>query len=115
MDISATYTDQHYTGYLPILTFIDCLFVNNSMFPNHVGNNYSTYNTSGNVVFTTFNVFFEGTVTFINNKYTALKLVSATLILRAGTSLHFISNTGVKGGAVALYGFSTLVGTDNAF
>ena len=114
VDISATYTDQ--TLYRSTLYWISpySYFYRLPFCQQQHGPKSCTAPTTL-VVFTTFNVFFEGTVTFLNNKYTALKLVSATLILRAGTSLHFISNNGVRGGAVALYGFSTLVGSDNNY
>lgn len=111
LDISTFRSDQYNTGYLPIPVFIDCSFNNNAVHLTHVGGNpNTTYDSSGAVVFTSSTVYFEGTITFTENRYTALKLVSSKLQLREGTKLNFISNEGVKGGAMALYGFSALAG-----
>lgn len=49
----------------------------------------------------------------MENTYTSLQLTSATVILEAGTVMVFDSNEGIKGGAIAMYGFSSLKGNDN--
>lgn len=108
VDVLAFRADQFNAGYMPTPRFTDCIFAFNWLHPillyetNHIA--------SGVFVVSTTTVYFGGDMTFLGNSFTALKMTSGRLRLEEGTKLNFSSNLGSDGAAVAMYGFSSLVG-----
>ena len=118
VDISPYRYDKYNQGYLPSPVFSDCNFTQNMIIPRHNISSHSydsniQHRSTGVFVITRFMVVFEGELCFRNNKYTALLLTSASVSLKPCTFLTFHGNQGVKGGAIALYGFSVLKGAEN--
>ena len=112
VDISPLEFD--YQGFLPMPRFNQCTFIGNEVLFTKVHNNGEAhYQSFGVFVISIFEVQFSGENEFANNTYTALFLSSGTLILEKNTVMKFDSNKGVKGGAMAMYGFSVLKGMDN--
>ena len=54
-------------------------------------------------------VILQGVNSFYNNKYTAVVLDSSSLSFSSNSKSMFYNNTGIKGGAIALYGLSWLM------
>jgi hypothetical protein len=52
---------------------------------------------------------FEGKVSFTNNTGSAIHAISSNLSLAENTDISFIRNTGFRGGAIALIGFSAIL------
>ena len=109
IDVSPFQYERYNQGFLPSPVFEKCDFVQNQMKPG-IKDEHTQYRSAGVMVVTTFEVIFNGNNTFVCNKYTALRLTSANVILRGNTSIMFDSNEGLKGGAIAMYGFSALKG-----
>ena len=112
VDISAFQFDHFNFGFLPLPKFRQCIFDNNRV-KSGSKDNITKYKNSGVVSVTSFEVQFEGRNSFTNNKYSALLLTSATLIMEDGTEMIFDGNEGLNGGALAMYGFSSLKAHDD--
>ena len=111
VDVGAFRADQFNLGYLLTPVFINCSFYSNTLLK--VNKEYYNYINAGVFVISSCTVFFGGNTIFFRNKYTALKLTSGKIELLEGSLLNFTSNEGKKGGAIAMYGFSALVGNRN--
>lgn len=112
IDISSFRFDHFNQGFMPLPKFEECDFIENQVSPGRK-KKYTEYRSSGVIVITGFQVLFEGNIHFARNKYTALRLTSATVILEPATKMVFDSNEGIKGGAIAMYGFSALKGLED--
>ena len=109
VDIKTFMGDQFNAGYLPTPQFTDCTFsykvVKTRLYQDNTSLTYSEV-----FVISSLTVFLGGKITFLCNEYTALKITSGRVILLNGTEMKFISNVSDQGGAIAMYGFSALVG-----
>ena len=112
VDISPFRFDEKSSGFLPIPTFTDCTFAHNRIVP--VNKKHTIYINSGVFVVTHFEVQFGGNVKFLNNSLTALYITWGRAVFNTGSSVLFINNTGIRGGAVIMYGFSILGLGDNS-
>ncbi len=110
VDVSAFRFDHFNFGFLPVPRFTHCNFTGNQLlhFPLD-----TKFRNSGAVSVTGFRVEFEGTNLFVKNSYTSLLLTSGTVVLDEGAAMIFDSNEGLRGGAIGMYGFSSLKGKDN--
>jgi hypothetical protein len=111
VDMMAFRVDQFNMGYLPTPQFTECKFVFNTL--QKVDKNGTFHRFSGVFVIAAMTVYFGGKITFIDNRYTALKLIPGRAHLMEGTEMYFGSNVGSEGGGVAMYGASSLVGNKN--
>ena len=114
VDISPDRLDQLNTGFLPIPVFKDCLFKQNHLC--YRANKHGTgFVTSGVFVVSRSTVMFLGNTMFVDNNYTALLLNSARGIFNCSSNVSFIKNTGIRGAAIAMYGFSVLLINDDVY
>lgn len=112
VDISPFRFDQLKKGLLPIPKFTDCSFVNNVLI--YKTNKGTTFPYSGVFVVSLFIVHFSGTINFEKNKYSAFYMTSGRAIFESGAHVCYHSNIGIKGAAIALYGFSSLVASNGS-
>ena len=97
-------------GYLPAPRFINCTFDSNIIHEKRVLELGKTYhNNVGVFSVTRIMVIFSGITTFRNNLFSALLLESGIAEFEANSTALFENNTGFNGGAVAMYGFSTIL------
>ena len=92
-------------------TFDSCKFYNNYIQPDYSQplSPYSFYKQVGVFIITKLEVVFKGETIFYNNSGTALYASAGTIKFGKGSSSLFKENSGVKGGALALVGFSTIL------
>ena len=112
VDISPFRFDEQSSGFLPIPTFVNCTFSHNEIVK--ARRNYTLYINAGVFVITHFEVEFIGNTTFFNNSLTALYITWGRATFREKSQVHFTNNTGIRGGAVVMYGFSTFGVNDNS-
>ncbi len=106
VDVSPSRHDFIHTGLLPIPVFQNCKFINNTIYFREENGSKVT---AGVFVISRFTVRFVGSLLFENNAYSALLLNSGQVILEQSTQVQFINNTGFRGGAIALHGFSSIL------
>ena len=111
VDISPSSFDHLNTGSLPIPVFKDCNFTNNHI--SFMGSNHSEFVTVGVLVISRFIVTFEGTLHFDSNAYSALLLNSGQVIVKPNSRLVFTNNKGLRGGAISMHSFSSILVSDN--
>ena len=114
VDISPLDPSDGSEGFLPVPHFTDCVFCNNSIRSRHAETNRHRLNATFHIntgIFSVakFKVLFGKSVTFLRNKYSAVILLSAKLEIISGSNTSFEHNYGHNGGAVVMYGFSTMV------
>ena len=117
LDISPYTIQQSNQGYLPIPLFKDASILNNQVhYTGHYHNQEtnSSYITQGVFVVTRFFVHFQGYLQFKENQLSALYLTSGRVTFDANSNVLFQSNHALKGGAIAIYGFSALIINDNS-
>lgn len=102
-------------SYLPEPKFINCSFFNNSLHHTINSDKKTAYIFAGNFVVTKFKVYFQEHTNFSLNKYSALVIVSGIAEFCSGSNVLFHNNIGYNGGAIAMYGFSTLLLNNNSF
>ena len=109
VDVSP-YTNNTLTrGFLPTINFDGCIFDNNIVQYRRVLKPLnSAYINTGSFVITGFKVIFSNKVRFSNHHYSALLTISGTVEFDETSDVCFSNNTAVKGGAIAMYGFSVL-------
>ena len=105
VDISPFRFDEQSSGFLPIPSFKNCIFAHNRIVS--AKHNHTLYINSGVFVITHFEVQFSGSIKFVNNSFTALYITWGRATFTKGSHVQFINNTGIRGGAVVMYGFST--------
>ena len=93
------------TGHSVVLTFLNCWFLDNAIFVN--SNNQSTVGV-GTIYASSYDIHFQGVNHFDNNWGTALYIVNGIINFQ-NSSVSFINNTGLQGGAVALIGSSIMI------
>ena len=106
------------TGHTAIApTFRDCKFNNNivTVLDNSDFNNIQKIAGSGTLYSSQFDIRFEGTNNFDNNKGTPIYIVNG-IIDFINSSAFFKNNSGIRGGAIALIGSSSvIVGPDQEY
>ena len=106
VDLSPFVYDTLSDGYLLVPVFRNCRFIANVVaHSSWWGVNHTNV---GAFVVTTFTVQFGGSIVFEGHRYTALHVISGIIQFKPGTDARFCNNTGIQGGAIALYGFSSL-------
>ena len=99
-----TFTD----GSLPIPVFSDCLFIANRISSGGSSSDSSTLSTEGVVFSSTITLNFTETVIFEDNRGTALSITGGSINILNKTKVIFESNSGTRGGALALLDFASL-------
>ena len=110
VDISPFSLDSRRQGFHLIPVFADCMFTGNMIQEDWENDDKSAtkYVSTGSFIINEFTVQFEGQIVFRNNKFSALKISSGVVIFQKGTHVQFLNNVGIKGGAIALYGVSSI-------
>ena len=113
VDISPSSFDNlyFYTGSLLVPVFKDCNFIRNKISSYH--KNHTTWVTAGMFVITQFQVKFEGTFLFDSNGYSAMLVNSGQIFIKPNSTLTFTNNKGLRGGAIHLRSFSSILVSDN--
>ena len=111
VDLSPYRFQQSSQGYLPIPVFRNTCFQRNH--PYTVKKN-TTHVTIGVFIVTRFSVQFQHKTTFKENWYSAIYITSGQTIFDAESTVVFRRNHAIKGGAIAIQGFSALVIHDNS-
>ena len=97
------------TGHTAIApTFRDCKFNNNTVLVNSGFNNIQKIAGSGTLYVSLFDIRFEGINNFDNNKGTPIYIVNG-IIDFINSSALFKNNSGIRGGAIALIGLSSVI------
>ena len=100
-----TFTD----GSLPIPVFQSCLFTGNWISTSTIdSSNSSSLSTEGVVFSSTISMNFTRSVVFENNQGTALSIAGGSVNILSNTQAKFRSNSGIRGGALALLDFASL-------
>ena len=102
-------------GQLPVPEFISCHIKLN--FLHKLTYKYSTLYSdrfAGIFIVTKSTVQFSGETKFEENKDSALYLNSATAAFSSGSNVVFTGNIGFRGGAIAIYGYSSLLLNQNS-
>ena len=100
--------DSHsVSGFLPTLYFTNCRFFGNLILK--VTKDKFYHLNTGVFLVTKFKVIFQRNITFSHNKYSAVILLSARLEIEPNSNVLFENNYGHNGGAVVMYGFSTMI------
>ena len=113
VDVSPFRLDEQSSGFLPIPRFENCTFSHNRII--NAKQNHTLYINAGVFVITHFEIEFSGNITFFNNSLTALYVTWGRVVFLEGSRVLFLNNTGIKGGAVVMYGFSTFGVNDNSY
>lgn len=98
-------------GYLPVPKFSNCTYFNNTV-NDHRRNKNRTYHLNVGVFsITHFKALFAGKTEFTSNIIinSALSLVSGVAEFQEGSYTLFRQNFGYDGGAIAMFGFSTIL------
>ena len=110
-----------YKGYTTNPVFHNCQFFGNDIFPNHTHSHthtytiYTSYAGLGTIYADTYNIHFQGYNRFENNWGSAVYTTNGIVDFQ-NSSVDFVNNTGLQGGAVALIGSSVLfVGSNNYY
>ena len=111
VDISPSSFDHLDTGSLPIPIFRDCKFTHNRIV--FEATKHSEKVTVGVFVISQFVVRFGGTLHFDRNAYSALLLNSGQAFIEPNTRLTFTSNRGLRGGAISMHSFSSILVSNN--
>lgn len=115
VDISPTRFDHHSNGALPLPVFENCHFTRNMITSyKRTAETKSSFVLSGVFVITKFTVKFSGIISFDSNFYTALLINSGQIVFQENAHINFINNTGIRGGAISLNGFSSILINDNS-
>lgn len=104
-------------GHLPIPEFIGCLVKENVLRGDNkedVTLPHMYTNFSGIFVLTKSIVYFSGEVTFEANSASALYINSGTVAFRSESNVVFAHNSGFRGGAIAAYGYSSILINKNS-
>ncbi len=106
VDISPHSKETLGSGFLPIPSFADCYFTSNTV--EQYRETYGTCNVAGAFLVTKLKVNFRGQLTFVNHSFTPLQVRSGIVDFRQRANVLFQSNTGIQGGAIAMYECASL-------
>ena len=101
-------------GFLPVVTFTDCVFDTNSAIqplkpPMAGGYGVKVESVGYGAVFISeLRVVFEGSMNFCDNMGSAVHLSNSVIEFRAGSNVTFFNNTSHIGGAIAMFGSSAI-------
>ena len=109
IDLSPYRFQQSRQGYSPIPLFEDIKIQSNFVSIKKTG-----HVLQGVFVITRFTAYFQSSIHFHDNWYTALYLTSGSLAVFANCSVQFFGNQGIRGGAIAIRSFSALVIRDSS-
>ena len=119
VDASPFSYDHLSEGTFPLFIIKDSSFVSNHMhIPQSQLNiklNESFYTNSGAFTVARLSVSLSGEICFKENSFSALVLISASVEFRENSHILFMENKGFKGGAILMYGISTLKTADNTY
>ena len=104
---------QLQSGSLPIPLFSNVTVIGNYIKNTHEKPNKTMKIVTGVFSITQFTAHFTDYVNFTSNNFSALLLSSATAVFGKGTVSSFYNNSGGNGGAIAMYGYSFIVMSDN--
>ena len=107
VDISPFAYDTLGSLYFPHPKFVNCSFVANQHLSRPQDTSGKLVNAGAFMVYG-FGVKFEECVTFQEHTETALHMTESSLTFLPGTHTHFLNNSGIQGGAISLYGSSSL-------
>ena len=116
VEVEPDFQSQHGTQFIMRPLFEDCYFLKNHVvrhYPNSGKYPYTYYKEVGVFLITKVIVHFKGINTFESNSGTALYVSTSSAVFMEGAQTKFQNNTGERGGAVALVGYSTLRYMDN--
>jgi predicted outer membrane repeat protein len=105
-------------GHLPIPEFIHSKFEGNYLgfsqekLTPSLPRYYTKF--AGILVITKSQVNFAGNTRFIDNTDSALYIISGKVTFREGSDVTFVNNTASRGGAIAAYGYTSLVFSTNS-
>ena len=108
IDITPSVFERLMRGILTTPVFRDCMFTNNTVIVNFETNRTQTTYGIGTIYVSLYNVRFEGFNRFENNLGTAIHIVNGN-IDASNSSVDFIENRGIQGGAIALIGESSII------
>ena len=112
VDITPNVFERLTSGILTTPVFKNCVFTNNTVIINFETNRTQTTYGIGTIYVSLYNVKFEGFNCFENNLGTAIHIVNGN-IDASRSSVDFIKNRGIQGGAIALIGESSMVFGEN--
>lgn len=96
-------------GYLPIPVFVSYNFYNNTIHNIHNDNKMTHRVNTGVFAVTKFKVLIGGHTSFKLNRFSAIVLTGGVIEFQNHSVISFVKNLGYNGGAVAMYGFSTIL------
>ena len=108
VDVTPHAFDRLSNGILTTPVFRDCNFSNNTVIVNFQANHTQTTYGIGTVYISLFNVRFEGHNIFERNFGTPIHIVNGNVDM-AESSIDIIENIGIRGGAIALIGVSSMI------
>ena len=115
VDISPLEADTLSNGFYPVPLFTECKFISNwvnrTVMPSQKGTKFIHL---GSFTVTKFTVQFGHQVFFREHNTTPLHVTSGTISFQPNTTAWFDRNYGINGGAIALYGFSSLQVQDDS-
>ena len=112
VDITPNVFERLTSGILTTPVFKNCVFTSNTVVVNFEINRTQTTYGIGTIYVSLYNVKFEGLNRFENNLGTAIHIVNGN-IHASRSSIDFVSNYGIQGGAIALIGESSVVFGEN--
>ena len=112
VDIVPNVFERMTSRILTVPVFRDCVFINNTVKVNFETNRTQTTYGIGTIYVSLYNIKFEGITRFENNLGTAIHIVNGNIDV-SHSSVDFIENHGIQGGAVALIGQSLMVFGNN--
>ena len=108
VDISPFAHDTLGSLYFPHPKFVECTFSANHLQPYGKQSGESRSINAGSFAVFGFEVQFEGWVEFYNHTFTALHVTDGAVTFLPGTQALFMNNSGSQGGALAMFGSSSL-------
>ena len=113
VDITPNVFERMTSGILTVPVFKDCVFTNNTVTGvNFVTSHIQTTYGIGTIYISLYDVKFEGYNHFENNLGTAVHIINGNIDV-SHSSVDFIGNRGIHGGAVALIGESSMMFGNN--
>lgn len=119
VNIAPTLFQRLEDGHLPVPEFIHGTFVGNDLFFSHKIKQHSDFPNyyikfAGIFVITKSKVFFSGKTKFADNTDSALYINSGRITFKEGSVVTFVNNFASRGGAIAAYGYTSLVFSKNS-
>lgn len=108
VEIEPDFRSQQSKDFLIKTTFEDCNITNNSIVKHYRSSSYTFNKEIGVFLISRLKVYFKGRTIFENNHGTALYLSTGSAIFESTSCTIFTNNTGTKGGAITLIGYSNI-------